>query len=112
MGHINTSIDRLIKIVERGGSVKTGIDIYNSKKIKTIEKTSVIKDADILHKLKEEGVQVLPISPKLGGGTWDKGRHTDEAYAGRVGPHLLPAHPFLNCSVCRPCLSCLKLIKK
>ena len=99
MGHINTSIDRLIKIVERGGSVKTGIDIYNSKKIKTIEKTSVIKDADILHKLKEEGVQVLPISPKLGGGTWDKDgiqmKPTREGGAAPAASASLPELPSL-----------------
>jgi HD-GYP domain-containing protein (c-di-GMP phosphodiesterase class II) len=71
MGHINTSIDRLIRIVQQGGSVRTGIDIYNSKKAKTIEKSSIIKDENILLKLKTEGILNLPISRKLGGGTWD-----------------------------------------
>ena len=72
MGHINTSIDRLIEIVQQGGSVRTGIDVYNSKKMKTIERTSIIKDVNILMKLKVEGIQYLPISRQLGGGTWDK----------------------------------------
>ena len=72
MGHIDTSIDRLIKIVQEGGSFRTGLDIYNSKKEKTIENTSIIKDADILLKLKTDGIQMLPISRQLGGGTWDK----------------------------------------
>ncbi|WP_320041524.1 HD domain-containing phosphohydrolase [uncultured Desulfobacter sp.] len=72
MGHVNTSIDRLIKIIQQGGSVRTGIDIYNSKKTKTIEKTTIIKDENILLKLRAEGIQTLPISRKLGGGTWDK----------------------------------------
>ncbi len=72
MGHINTSIDRLIKIVQQGGSVRTGIDIYNAKKIKTIERTAIIKNDDILLKLKAEGIQTLPISRQLGGGTWNK----------------------------------------
>ncbi len=73
MGHIvDTSIDRLIKIVQEGGSVRTGIDIYNSKKEKIIERTSIIKDADILLKLKGDGIHMLPISRQLGGGTWDK----------------------------------------
>jgi len=72
MGHINTSIYLLIKIVQQGGSVRTGIDVYNSKKIKTIEKTSIINDVTILMKLKVEGIQFLPISRRLGGGTWDK----------------------------------------
>lgn len=71
MGHINTSVDRLIKIVRQGGSIRTGIDVYNSKKIKTIDRTSIINDVNILLKLKKEGIESLPISRKLGGGTWD-----------------------------------------
>nr|WP_319392628.1 HD domain-containing phosphohydrolase [uncultured Desulfobacter sp.] len=71
MGHINTSVDRLIKIVQQGGSIRTGIDVYNSKKIKTIDKYSIINDVNILLKLKAEGIGALPINRKLGGGTWD-----------------------------------------
>ena len=48
MGHINTSIDRLIEISSAlGGSVRTGIDVYNSKRMKIIEKISIIKDVNI-----------------------------------------------------------------
>ncbi len=72
MGHINTSIDRLIKIVQQGGRVRTGIDIYNSEKKKKIERTEIIVNTNILLELKAEGIQVLPISRKLGGGTWNK----------------------------------------
>jgi HD-GYP domain-containing protein (c-di-GMP phosphodiesterase class II) len=71
MAHVNTSIERLIKIVEQGGSVRTGIDIYNSKKEKKIERDAVIKAADLLKALKAEGFDTIPISKKLGGGTWD-----------------------------------------
>jgi HD-GYP domain-containing protein (c-di-GMP phosphodiesterase class II) len=72
MAHVNTSIERLIKIVEKGGSIRTGIDIYNSKKEKKIERDAVIKKADLLKALKAEGFDTLPISKKLGGGTWDR----------------------------------------
>ncbi len=72
MAHINTPIDRLIKIVQHGGSVRTGIDIYNSKKVKTIERTQIIRNDSIFRELKAEGIQTLPISHQLGGGTWNK----------------------------------------
>jgi HD-GYP domain-containing protein (c-di-GMP phosphodiesterase class II) len=76
MAHINTSIERLIKIVQQGGSVRTGIDIYNSRKEKKIDSGLVIKEVDLLTSLKAEGFETLPISKKLGGGTWDQQGNT------------------------------------
>ena len=72
MGYVHTSIDRLIKIVQQGGSVKTGMDIYNSRKEKKIDKALVIREVDLLVDLKAEGFETLPISKNLGGGTWDE----------------------------------------
>jgi cyclic di-GMP phosphodiesterase len=71
MRHVHTSIDRLIKIVHQGGSVRTGMDVYNSKKEKKIDKALVIKEVDLLAGLRAEGFETLPISKKLGGGMWD-----------------------------------------
>lgn len=71
MRHVHTSIDRLIKIVQSGGSVRTGMDIYNSNKEKKIDKALVIKELALLADLKAEGFETLPISRKLGGGIWD-----------------------------------------
>jgi len=72
MAHVNTSIERLIKIVEQGGSFRTGIDIFNSKKEKRIDKDTLIREIDLLLELKAEGLETLPISKKLGGGTWNR----------------------------------------
>jgi HD-GYP domain-containing protein (c-di-GMP phosphodiesterase class II) len=72
MGYVHTSIERLIKIVRQGGSVKTGIDIFNSQKEKKITKDLVIHEPDLLIALKTEGFETLPISKQTGGGMWDE----------------------------------------
>ncbi len=72
MGHVNTSIDRLIKIIQQGGSARTGIDIYNSRKEKKIDKDLVLKGVDLLAELKTDGFETIPINKELGGGAWDE----------------------------------------
>jgi HD-GYP domain-containing protein (c-di-GMP phosphodiesterase class II) len=71
MAHVHTSIERLIKIVQQGGRVRTGIDIYNSRKEKKIPKDLVIREVDLLADLKSEGYETLPISREHGGGFWN-----------------------------------------
>lgn len=65
-------IDRLLDIVARGGSVKTGIDIYNKKGALLLEKNVRINKVSTLLVIKQSGLYDLNIDPASEGGVWDK----------------------------------------
>ena len=65
------SLDALIEIVANGGSVKTGIDIYNKNDVLLLEKDVLVKDVKILLILKKSGVLDVPIRQDENGGVWD-----------------------------------------
>jgi len=66
------NIDTLIEIVTRGGTVKTGVDIFNTKNILLLEKDVPVNDVHILLHIKENGIADIPINPDYAGGMWDK----------------------------------------
>jgi HD-GYP domain-containing protein (c-di-GMP phosphodiesterase class II) len=65
-------IDQLIQIVRQGGSVRTGIDVYDSNGVLLLEKKVLVNQEKTLLRLKQSGVDNVPLSPTMDGGVWDK----------------------------------------
>jgi len=65
-------IDRLLDIVARGGSVKTGIDIHNKEGALLLEKNVRVNKVSTLLVIKQNGLYDLNIDPTSEGGVWDK----------------------------------------
>lgn len=65
-------IDRLIDIVARGGSIKTGIDIHNREGALLLEKNVRVNKVSTLLVIKQSGLYNLDIDPASKGGVWDK----------------------------------------
>ncbi len=62
------SIDQLIKIVNGGGKVKTGVDVFNSKGILLLDKDVLVEKVRILEIIKENGIDSVVVE----GGLWDE----------------------------------------
>ncbi len=65
-------IDRLLDIVARGGSVKTGIDIHNKQGALLLEKDVRVSSISTLLVIKQNGLCDLDIDSASKGGVWDK----------------------------------------
>lgn len=65
-------IDDLIEIVRNGGTVKTGIDIFNENDTLILEKNYTVSNPDILLRIKKSGTLEIPISSANAGGLWDR----------------------------------------
>lgn len=66
------SIDQLIEIVSTGGTIRTGIDIFNKQGRLILEKDVLVNDAKQLLNVKRFGVERIPIIAANAGGLWDK----------------------------------------
>jgi HD-GYP domain-containing protein (c-di-GMP phosphodiesterase class II) len=66
-------IETLIDIVQNGGEVKTGIDVFNRNGVLLLEKNTRIKDIKQLLIIRQNGIFQVPISPSNQGGLWDAG---------------------------------------
>jgi HD-GYP domain-containing protein (c-di-GMP phosphodiesterase class II) len=66
------NIDRLLEIVSKGGSVRTGIDIYNNSGVLLLEKNVLINEVNPLLVIKNSGIEFLSIDSQQDGGLWDK----------------------------------------
>ncbi len=71
LSSIGTPIDTLIDIVEKGGTIKTGIDIISRKGVLLIEKNALIRNVHPLLTLRQNGIFEIPINLKNRGGVWD-----------------------------------------
>lgn len=69
MAEIN--IERLIAVVNQGGAVCTGIDVYNDSGVLMLEKDVRINSVTPLMIIKRFGVESVPIVAESGGGVWD-----------------------------------------
>jgi len=65
-------IDRLLDIVARGGSVKTGIDIFNKEGALLLERNVRVNKVSTLLAIKQSGLYDLNIDAASEGGVWDK----------------------------------------
>jgi len=68
---LHISIDHLIQVVQRGGKVRTGIDIFSKNGVLLLEKNALVEKDSILFKVKQLGVTRVPISEEHAGGIWD-----------------------------------------
>jgi len=66
------SLDVLIEIVENGGKIKTGIDIFNKNDVLILGKNILVKDVNILLTIKKNGVLEIPFYQDYGCGVWDQ----------------------------------------
>jgi HD-GYP domain-containing protein (c-di-GMP phosphodiesterase class II) len=66
------SIDQLIDIVNNGGTVRTGVDIFNKQGRLLLEKDVLVSEAAPLLNVKKIGVGMIPIVNANAGGIWDK----------------------------------------
>lgn len=65
------TIDTLIQIVQKGGKVKTGVDIYSRDGILLLEKDVLIDSEKPLLIIKNSGLGDIEINPQAAGGLWD-----------------------------------------
>ena len=71
MSEFTINIDKLIDIVSRGGTVKTGVDVHNDKGVLLLEKNVQVHTINPLLVIKKYGVGNLPIDFSTSGGVWD-----------------------------------------
>ncbi|MCP3926703.1 MAG: hypothetical protein GY714_29430, partial [Desulfobacterales bacterium] len=67
MKQYDLEVDALIKLVKRGGMIKTGINVYNDKGVFMVNKDTSIKDSEILENLKRNGMYTIPVNMLHGG---------------------------------------------
>jgi HD-GYP domain-containing protein (c-di-GMP phosphodiesterase class II) len=65
------AIDVLIKIVEDGGKITTGIDVYNEQGILLLDKDVVVNIINPLEIIKKNGINSIPFSSDNNSGVWD-----------------------------------------
>ncbi len=84
----NVNIDLLIEIVSRGGTLKTGVDVYNHNGLLLIDKDLLINNVNTLLNIKKNGIVQVAIVPDNAGGLWDyNGQEIDFQSTGeRQGP--------------------------
>lgn len=69
------AIDQLIDIVQAGGRVRTGVDIFNKQGQLLLEKDVLVVDAKVLERAKRLGAATIPIVSGNAGGLWDNQGH-------------------------------------
>ncbi len=72
MAKATINIDSLIEIVASGGTVRTGVDIYNNKNVLLLEKDVPVNNVKPLLVIKNSGIRHLSINPSNTGGVWDQ----------------------------------------
>lgn len=70
--HTKYTIDQLIEIVKNGGTVKTGVDVYNTKGVLLLDKDILVNTVKHLEIIRENGIKHVPVNLSQDGGLWDK----------------------------------------
>jgi HD-GYP domain-containing protein (c-di-GMP phosphodiesterase class II) len=70
--NVTLSIDSLIEIVNQGGKVKTGIDIFSPEGILLLGQNALIQTPQQLIFIKKNGISEIPINQGKAGGVWDQ----------------------------------------
>ena len=68
---MQVDIDHLIEIVNNGGAIRTGVDIYNRKGVLLLEKHVRVEKVKPLEVIQQCGITALDIDPRAAGGLWD-----------------------------------------
>jgi HD-GYP domain-containing protein (c-di-GMP phosphodiesterase class II) len=97
-------IETLMDIVQSGGEVQTGLDVFNKNGVLLLEKSTRINDIKPLLVIRQNGIFQVPISPQNQGGLWDaSGREIEitpedkpvekpeETPPGQETPHIPPS---------------------
>ena len=69
---VKISIDKLIGIVKAGGSVRTGMDVYNDRGVLLLEKDVRVDRVKPLEMIKSAGIVQVPVDAFGNGGLWDQ----------------------------------------
>lgn len=72
MRHQLFTINQLIDVIKRGGSIKTGINIYNNQNDLVLRGGDHIRNINLLLVMKNKGIVTLPICLADGGGVWSE----------------------------------------
>ncbi len=64
-------IDKLVEIVSKGGTIRTGINIYNKSGTLLLRNNVLVDNVGQLLAIKKHGVLNLDIDPETNGGIWD-----------------------------------------
>jgi len=90
------SLDALIEIVANGGSVKTGIDVFNENDVLLLEKDVSVNDVNILLNVKESGVLEVPIIQDENCGVWDRSGNKIELKSLKKEPSVIAPKAKIN----------------
>ncbi len=71
-GEIRISIDKLIEIVQAGGKIRTGVDVFNKQGRLILERDVLVADVAPLLRVKKFGVELISIVSGADGGLWDE----------------------------------------
>ncbi len=71
-GEIRISIDKLIDIVQSGGKIRTGVDVFNKQGRLILERDVLVADVAPLLRVKKFGVELISIVSGGDGGLWDE----------------------------------------
>ncbi len=71
-GEIRISIDKLIEIVQSGGKIRTGVDVFNKQGRLILERDVLVEDVASLLRVKKFGVKLISIVSGSDGGLWDE----------------------------------------
>ncbi|VAW42063.1 Metal-dependent phosphohydrolase, HD subdomain [hydrothermal vent metagenome] len=71
-GEIRISIDKLIEIVQSGGKIRTGVDVFNKQGRLILERDVLVADVAPLLRVKKFGVELISIVSGGDGGLWDE----------------------------------------
>lgn len=85
--------DKLIEIVRKGGTGKTGIDLFNRQGMLFLDGEVRIKQIQLLLRVKANGVDALPFAPGRGSGVWDRQGNSLYLLPGRLRPRPAPSLP-------------------
>lgn len=64
-------VDILIAIVEKGGTLRTGIDVYSDSGLLLLDRDMLVSDPEVLRKVKRNGVRKIPLSAGAASGIWE-----------------------------------------
>ena len=72
MDESKINIDELLEVIQNGGAVKTGIDIYDEKGVLILGADTMIFKMKTLRAIKKKGLIGIPVDFENEGGMWDK----------------------------------------
>ena len=86
MSNARIKIDDLIGVVNQGGKIKTGVDVYDDQDVLLLERDVLIDNVRTLEILKEKGINSLTLDPGSQSGIWDaQGNQASISKDGNIG---------------------------